>query len=101
MSCPKCTSSDKIRNGFVKGVQRYKCKKCDCNYTISGKILLEKATKKQLAVSLYSEGHSFHAVSRILSVSHVTIMNWIRKHESDAIILLIFFQCYLNFIFKL
>ncbi|OAV70330.1 hypothetical protein Barb6_01785 [Bacteroidales bacterium Barb6] len=28
MNCPKCSSEKKIKSGFAKGRQRYKCKKC-------------------------------------------------------------------------
>ncbi|WP_457786037.1 transposase-like zinc-binding domain-containing protein, partial [Tenacibaculum finnmarkense] len=26
MDCPKCKSEKKIKNGVIKGIQRYKCK---------------------------------------------------------------------------
>ncbi|NDV46706.1 IS1 family transposase [Paludibacter sp. 221] len=94
MSCPKCKSNDKVKNGLIKGVQRYLCKQCGCNYTVSSKFLSEKEAKHQLAFSLYSEGHSFHAISRILGVSHVSVMNWVRKRESDVMIFLFIFSHY-------
>ena len=31
--CPKCGKKEKVKNGFMKGKQRYKCKCCGCNYT--------------------------------------------------------------------
>ena len=31
--CPKCGKKEKVKNGFMKGKQRYKCKHCGCNYT--------------------------------------------------------------------
>jgi len=30
--CPKCGKKEKVKNGFMKGKQRYKCKCCGCNY---------------------------------------------------------------------
>ena len=30
--CPKCGKREKVKNGFMKGKQRYKCKCCGCNY---------------------------------------------------------------------
>ena len=30
--CPKCGKKEKVKNGFMKGKQRYKCKCCRCNY---------------------------------------------------------------------
>jgi len=31
--CPKCGRTEKVKNGFNRGKQRYKCKNCGCNYT--------------------------------------------------------------------
>jgi transposase-like protein len=36
-SCPKCGSEERVKNGFMKGMQRYKCKDYRCNYTKSDK----------------------------------------------------------------
>ncbi|WP_166918884.1 IS1 family transposase, partial [Thermonema lapsum] len=37
MKCPRCKSSEKVKNGKIKGVQRYKCKKCHYNFTVTRK----------------------------------------------------------------
>lgn len=95
MNCPKCNCNDKIKNGLINGVQRYRCKCCGCNYTVSNKILSEKKARQQLAFSLHSEGHSFHAISRILGVSHVSVMNWVRKYENDTMFFLFIFSQYI------
>ena len=29
--CPKCQSTDTVKNGTVRGVQRFKCKNCNDN----------------------------------------------------------------------
>ena len=34
MTCPHCRSAVRIKNGKIKGTQRYKCKDCGCNYTV-------------------------------------------------------------------
>ena len=78
MKCIKCNCEKKIKNGFVKGVQRYKCKECGYNYTVekrSGEY--SKETKKK-ALQLYLEGLGFRSIGRILNVSNVSILNWIR-----------------------
>ena len=31
--CPKCGRKEKVKNEFMRGKQRYKCKNCGCNYT--------------------------------------------------------------------
>ncbi|WP_455708868.1 IS1/IS1595 family N-terminal zinc-binding domain-containing protein [Capnocytophaga canimorsus] len=35
MDCPIYKSKNKIKNGIIKGVQRYKCKDCGRNYTVA------------------------------------------------------------------
>ncbi|WP_407651253.1 transposase-like zinc-binding domain-containing protein [Candidatus Bandiella euplotis] len=31
--CKKCSSSKYVKNGNIRGMQRYKCKECGCNFT--------------------------------------------------------------------
>ncbi len=78
MDCPRSLSSEKIKNGFVRGLQRYECKECSYSYTVekrSGEY--SKATKRK-ALQLYLEGLGFRSIGRILGVSNVSVLNWIR-----------------------
>ena len=77
MQCPKCESEDKVKSGFNKGRQRYKCKCCGCNYTQSNSRNYSFKIKFQ-AVKLYLEGLGFRAIGRVLGVSNVAVLNWIR-----------------------
>ena len=77
MNCPKCFSETYTKNGFIRGKQRYKCKDCGCNFSQShkkGKPPIVKA----LAYVLYLEGLGFRGISRVLKVSNVSILRWIR-----------------------
>ncbi len=76
MDCPKCKSTSHIKDGQVGGRQRHRCKKCDFRYTVleRGKPM---ATKK-LALQLYLEGLGFRSIGRVLKVSAVSVMNWIK-----------------------
>jgi transposase-like protein len=81
--CPKCKSSDKVKNGKNKGLQRYLCKECGYNYSV----VLRKGTyamsvKKQ-ALHLYLEGIGFRSIGRILKVSNVSVLNWIRSFGKE------------------
>ena len=78
MYCPKCGSENNVRSGKIKGRQRYKCKGCGCNYTQSHKHGY-RLDKKLLALQLYLEGNGFRGAGRILGVSNVTVLNWIRN----------------------
>ncbi|MGH9344891.1 MAG: IS1/IS1595 family N-terminal zinc-binding domain-containing protein, partial [Terriglobia bacterium] len=33
LSCKGCGASDYVKNGRVRGLQRYRCKACACNFT--------------------------------------------------------------------
>ena len=41
--CPKCQSTDTVKNGTVRGVQRFKCKNCKYNF-----VLTDKRTTKEV-----------------------------------------------------
>lgn len=83
MQCPKCKSENKVKNGIVRNEQRYKCKDCGCNYTISYEQNSEKEKKRRFALSMYLEGLGFHSIARLLGVSHVSVLNWVRKYGNE------------------
>ena len=65
-----------MKNGFLKGHQRYLCKACGHAYSIlngRGKPI----EMKQKAVQLYLEGMGFRGIGRILGVSNVAVLKWI------------------------
>jgi transposase-like protein len=78
MDCPKCNSSNKVKSGKIKGIQRYKCKGCGCNYTVELKSTAKSKAQKKQALHLYLEGLGFRSIGRLLCVSNVSVLNWIR-----------------------
>ena len=58
--------------------QRYKCKGCGCHFTRSDKKGYPQILK-QKAVQLYLAGLSNRAVSKVLRISNVTVLNWVRE----------------------
>lgn len=80
-SCPKCAHQKVIKSGVVGGRQRYQCKKCAYYFTVSklGKSIDPYYVVK--ALQLYLEGISYREIERILGISHVTVMNWVRKYR--------------------
>ena len=81
--CPKCKSENRVKNGFFKGKQRYKCKQCGCNFTVTYQENAEKEKKRRFALSMYLEGLGFHSIGRLLGVSHVSVINWVRKYGQN------------------
>jgi transposase-like protein len=79
--CPQCQSVEIIKSGILNDRQRYKCKACNYHFTVNklGKSIDQYYVTK--ALQLYLEGLSYREIERILGVSHVTVMKWVRKHK--------------------
>ena len=76
--CKGCGSVDLVRSGFVRGHQRYLCKSCRMNFTNTparGK----PAAMKDMALAMHTiGGMSFCGIGKILGVSDVAVLNWVR-----------------------
>jgi transposase-like protein len=79
--CPKCESLETARNGVLKGRQRFRCKNCGYNFTVDklGKGISTYYVIK--ALQLYIEGVSLREIERLLGISHVSVMNWVKKYQ--------------------
>jgi transposase-like protein len=82
--CPKCESENIVKSGIVKDRQRYLCKNCKYFFTVNklGKHIDTYYVIK--ALQLYLEGLSYREIERILGISHVTVMNWVKQHKIKA-----------------
>jgi hypothetical protein len=82
--CPKCNSENIVKSGIVNKKQRYFCKSCQYNFTVPklGKSIDPYYVIK--ALQLYIEGISCREIERILGVSHVSVMNWVKKYKITA-----------------
>ena len=74
---PKCGSEKRVKSGFNNKKQRYLCKECKCHYTVEQRGYPEHIRRK--AIQLHLEGNGFRRVERILKVSHVPVINWVKK----------------------
>jgi transposase-like protein len=81
LHCPKCNSSDYVKSGVVKERQRYRCKSCGYFFTVlkQGKSIDPYYVVK--ALQLYIEGVTLREIERILGVSHVSVMNWVKQYK--------------------
>ena len=82
--CPKCNALQVVKSGIVNDRQRYRCKTCGYYFTVNkiGKSIDSYYVTK--ALQLYIEGISYREIERILGVSHVSVMNWVRKYKIKA-----------------
>ena len=79
MDCPRCKSNQHTKAGFVNDRQRYKCHGCHYLYTVAEKSTAKPTALKRYALHLYLEGLSYRAIGRILGVSNVSVLKWIRE----------------------
>ena len=75
--CPKCKSKQFCKDGIVKQKQRYKCK--DCNYHFTVDKIGKPDKLKRDALILYLMGQSYRSIGRLLNISDVTVLNWIKS----------------------
>lgn len=76
MKCQKCQSENHVKDGIVKGKQRFICKECKYRYTVEYKGKSKEI--KRLALHLYVEGWGFRSIARIVKVSNVAVLKWIK-----------------------
>ncbi len=76
--CKRCGSARYVKNGLMRGKQRYLCKACGLAFTDTparGKPLALKAA----AVLLYVSGLSMNRTAKLLGVSTPTIQAWLEQ----------------------
>jgi len=80
--CKRCGSTAFVKNGIVRGHQRYRCRDCGCNFTDTPR-RGKPAAMKALAVLLYAMGNtSYGMIARLFGVSEVAVFKWIRKEAA-------------------
>lgn len=82
--CPKCEGSHVVKSGIVKGRQRFQCKSCGYFFTVmkDGKKIESYYVIK--ALQLYIEGVSLREIERLIGISHVSVLNWVKKYKISA-----------------
>ena len=78
LRCKRCGSDEQVKNGLMRGQQRYLCKDCGLNFTDTpprGKPLALKAAAVLLDVS----GLSMNRTAKLLGVSTPTIQVWLEQ----------------------
>ena len=71
LGCPRCSGRRIIKNGWLRGEQRYRCKDCSYNFVDPPKPD-RPLVKKVLAILLYNPGLSFRATGKLCGVSGTT-----------------------------
>jgi transposase-like protein len=84
MDCPKCKRSHHVKDGIVRGKQRYKCKGCHYRYTVERKSDVKTPETRRLALEMYLEGLGFRSIGRILKISYGTVYLWVKEWSTNV-----------------
>ena len=86
LRCERCGGEEHVRNGLMRGEQRYRCEACGLNFTDTpprGMPLAMKVT----AVLLYLSGLSMNRTAELLGVSTPSVMTvrpYVRSGEERS-----------------
>lgn len=80
-NCPRCQSIQTVKSGIISERQRFYCKSCHYYFTVDklGKQIDTYYVIK--ALQLYIEGVSYREIERLLGISHVSVLNWVKKYK--------------------
>jgi transposase len=79
--CKQCEGKDFVKNGRVRGQQRYRCKSCGLNFVAGDKRVKEDtAIKRAFAVILYSLGKSSYGfIAKLFGVTRPAVRKWLKR----------------------
>jgi len=82
MFCTKCGSEQVFRSGFVKGEQRYRCKECGRQF-VPTRHHGKSETQKLAAILLYINGLSLRTIARLIHVTAIAVLKWVRQYALE------------------
>ena len=77
--CKFCLSESFVKNGFVRGKQRYKCKDCLKSQVVGDARVSYTLEQKQLAVTMYVNNCGFRRIGHILQIPYQTVSKWVKE----------------------
>src|SRR3954452_16017800 len=78
LRCERCGAGEHVKNGFVKGLQRYRRKACGLNFTGTPPRGMPPRVKVK-AVLLDLSGPSMNRTAKLPGVSTPSVMTWIER----------------------
>src|SRR5688500_15781048 len=82
LRCKGCGSEEHVKNGLMRGKQRYRCRACGLNFTDTPPRGMPPAVKAA-AVLLYVSGLSMNRTAKLLGVSTPTVQAWLERFAED------------------
>ncbi len=78
LRCKGCGGEEQVKNGFMRGKQRYRCKGCGLNFTDTAPRGMPLRVKVE-AILLHVSGLSMNRTAKLLGVSTPTVQAWIER----------------------
>ena len=78
MRCKGCGSEEQVRNGFMRGKQRYRCRACGLSFTDTPPRGMPPRVEAT-AVPLHVSGLSMNRTAELLGVSTPSVQAWIER----------------------
>src|SRR4051812_46357996 len=78
LRCKGCGGEEHVKNGFMRGKQRYRCKACGLNLTDTPPRGMPLRVKVE-ALLLYLSGLSMNRTAKLLGVSTPSVQAWIER----------------------
>lgn len=75
--CKYCYDERLVKNGFVRGKQRYRCQSCFKNQVIGDKRGKYSNSIKHQALAMYLNSNGIRSIGRVLNVPHQLVAKWI------------------------
>ena len=72
MQCKRCGEISSVKSGFVRGVQRYKCKGGGAHFVEGDRRMRYDGRTRLQAIRFYLEGVGFRGIERLLKINNVT-----------------------------
>ncbi len=77
--CKHCGSDQRVKNGYVQGKQRYKCKECGGTYRSGDERERYSNEQRLRVIRWYLEGAGIMSIERMEKVPNPLIIKWIRR----------------------
>lgn len=77
--CKYCLGEKFVKNGFVRGVQRYRCTHCGKNQIKGDKRERYDNKTRGQALAMYLDSSGIRSIGRVLKVPHQSVSKWVEN----------------------
>ena len=85
-TCKRCETTDLVKNGIIRGKQRYKCSVCKLNFVEGDERGSDFAMlRKALALVFYRMTNTpYEAMGKLFGVSKAMVQKWINEFDAKV-----------------